>query len=330
MKRFLVTLVIAGAIGLMVGCQGDIEDDIGEIINMPDEITEAVEPSETPVPTPTARVIDNKPTEAAEEISKAPELSIADLRATMFPEPSTTPGLEGNVDVDANTDVDTDNGKDANVTPTQKPTVTSAAKPTATPVTETPAKPTATPKPKPTATPTPKPTSEANVGGDDTFFGGKCNVYYNSTSINTMVYIGGKSLKDKNDRSTILIGDKAAKLLPSKFDDILRSGYQWCVVHFTVVIDNAAVGYSSNCIPDILIRASNGNKLNAESAVYYVEALDANSNSYDNSSRYDKEYDLVFQLPKGVDTFTLEFGRQISTVYKFKYTGQKVKSLITY
>lgn len=143
------------------------------------------------------------------------------------------------------------------------------------------------------------------------------------------VYIGGRSLKNKNDRAAILIGSKAKKLLPSKYTKLSRDGYQWAVVHITCGKNSDSVGLAEDCIPDIVIRGTDGKKFNNETTVYYIDKLDAYNTGYGNDTHRYKQYDLIFQIPTGISKFQLVFGLQSATTYKFNYTGQKYTSLIT-
>lgn len=151
---------------------------------------------------------------------------------------------------------------------------------------------------------------------------GTCSAYYNNKVIKVKVDVNNKNLKGDNERSAVLIGKKAEDLLEkygSGFDGLLKSGYQWCVVHYTVTIQDDSLGYASNCNLDINVTSSSGSKLNGVNTLYYIETLDAYGDKYDNSTSYTKEYDLVFMLPSGVNKFNVEFGRKTGTVWTYSY-----------
>ena len=160
---------------------------------------------------------------------------------------------------------------------------------------------------------------------------GKATVYYKNKNRNVDVLIGGYAMKGDNNRNAFIRGKEAKNLL-EEFDydyaEDLDPGNELAIVHFTVKINDTDAGYGSDCIPDIRIRSSRGTLIDNEPTPYYVVTLDQNGKKYGNGSSYIKEYDLVFQIPKGVNGLQVWFGSAQGKVYKWAYKGETIKGLI--
>ncbi len=160
---------------------------------------------------------------------------------------------------------------------------------------------------------------------------GKATVYYKNKNRTVDVLIGGYAMKGDNNRNAFIRGKEAKKLL-EEFDydyaEDLEPGNELAIVHFTVKINDTDTGYGSDCIPDIRIRSSRGTLIDNEPTPYYVITLDQNGKKYGNGSSYIKEYDLVFQVPKGVNGLQVWFGSAQGKVYKWAYKGETIKGLI--
>ena len=160
---------------------------------------------------------------------------------------------------------------------------------------------------------------------------GKATVYYKNKNRTVDVLIGGYAMKGDNNRNAFIRGKEAKKLL-EEFDydyaEDLEPGNELAIVHFTVKINDTDTGYGSDCIPDIRIRSSRGTLIDNEPTPYYVITLDQNGKKYGNGSSYIKEYDLVFQIPKGVNGLQVWFGSAQGKVYKWAYKGETIKGLI--
>lgn len=160
---------------------------------------------------------------------------------------------------------------------------------------------------------------------------GKATVYYKNKNRNVDVLIGGYAMKGDNNRNAFIRGKEAKNLL-EEFDydyaEDLEPGNELAIVHFTVKINDTDAGYGSDCIPDIRIRSSRGTLIDNEPTPYYVVTLDQNGKKYGNGSSYIKEYDLVFQIPKGVNGLQVWFGSAQGKVYKWAYKGETIKGLI--
>lgn len=160
---------------------------------------------------------------------------------------------------------------------------------------------------------------------------GKATVYYKNKNRTVDVLIGGYDMKGDNNRNAFIRGKEAKNLL-EEFDydyaEDLAPGNELAIVHFTVKINDTDAGYGSDCIPDIRIRSSRGTLIDNEPTPYYVVTLDQNGKKYGNGSSYIKEYDLVFQIPKGVNGLQVWFGSAQGKVYKWAYKGETIKGLI--
>lgn len=160
---------------------------------------------------------------------------------------------------------------------------------------------------------------------------GKATVYYKNKNRTVDVLIGGYDMKGDNNRNAFIRGKEAKNLLEEfgyDYAEDLAPGNELAIVHFTVKINDTDAGYGSDCIPDIRIRSSRGTLIDNEPTPYYVVTLDQNGKKYGNGSSYIKEYDLVFQIPKGVNGLQVWFGSAQGKVYKWAYKGETIKGLI--
>lgn len=200
-------------------------------------------------------------------------------------------------------------------TPSPTPSPTATPKPTAGPIatptpvvtgTPVPTKtPTGTPVPTKAPTSTPTPTPVVTTGDS-----GKASMEINGKELVVTVEV-----KANGDRKAVVTGSDAKDVIKGHNKDILdtlKTGYVWVVAHIKTSVKTSEFSTYETFVPNILIRSSSGSKFSGgDNIPYYL--------FHTKGSKFDKEYDVVFQVPKGQESkFNLVFGSG-QNVFTYKY-----------
>lgn len=105
-------------------------------------------------------------------------------------------------------------------------------------------------------------------------------------------------------------GSKAVEVLEdaedtngASFGTVANKDYEIVIVNFTITLPSNIVNYNEECIPEIRVRGTDGKLLNGEAVYIYVGEL----KNYKNDGR-SKTYDIVFEIPKKVGKYSIQFG----------------------